>query len=247
MNQNNPDCQWVKDAFSEFSQHLQRVLDLLDITRKAISLLPGLPALVESLAKLHKNESAAKLTRAQEEAALARHEIETDFPFLHSQAAVLLWSALEELTESVVAKAITKEPSFLRREPWSSLRIRVGDYESIDGQERAYFLVDLLRNSVGASFRKGVGRFESLLAAIGCGGSVPNDTSDTLFELQQVRNLIVHNRGIVDQPLAKSCPWLNLTPGEELTITSGKYIRYATEVVNYAGHIKQRILSSEVA
>lgn len=52
----------------------------------------------------------------------------------------------------------------------------------------------------------GVARFETLLALVELSGAIDEEHRKGLFELQQVRNVIVHRAGIVDRRLREQCP-----------------------------------------
>ena len=77
----------------------------------------------------------------------------------------------------------------------------------------------MVEREVGAGLRKGVDRFEALLAPFDLAGEVPAELRKTIYELAQVRNAIVHRAMRVDTELVEACPWLELVAGTELHVT----------------------------
>jgi hypothetical protein len=52
-----------------------------------------------------------------------------------------------------------------------------------------------------------------------------------------VRNVIVHNSGLANAKLVGDCPWLGLTLGERIEISSSKFSVYITAIALYANLI----------
>lgn len=85
--------------------------------------------------------------------------------------------------------------------------------------------------------------FEGLLRLIDLTGPVEDETKRTLYELGQVRNVIVHRASIADRKLVKACPWLNLSPGTKVVVTSTAFARYVNAVQDYLVALLSRVKS----
>jgi hypothetical protein len=173
-------------------------------------------------------------------------EIKTDFPFLNSQYVVHLWGSLESLVMSSLAATIHNEPAFLDLKEIKRIKISVSEYEKLGPYDRAYYLIKQLDNSLDGPFKRGVERFEGLLKVFGLDGDVPDTIKKTLFELQQVRNVLVHKGGIVDLSLVGSCPWLGLSVGENFKIDLDKLKIYFDSVFDYVTLLIDRLVGKQL-
>ncbi|MCI0615105.1 hypothetical protein L0244_19105 [bacterium] len=106
--------------------------------------------------------------------------------------------------------------------------------------ERNEYILDLLHKELGTKLKVGVGRFESLLHAIGLGGGVHDLVRDSLFELAQVRNALIHRGGFADRKLIENCPWLNLNIGDPIRLTMEQFQRYSLSATWYMVEILMR-------
>ena len=72
-------------------------------------------------------------------------------------------------------------------------------------------------------------------------GSVEEHVKRTLFEMNQVRNVLVHKRGIADRRLVEACPWLNLSLGDSVKVDHKMFQRYDEAVQKYVLTIMDRV------
>ena len=256
---------WVKKSESGFLSQFQQLSKFIHITIGAISRLRGLPKLVEAIAALDRvrNEPTAaeesgdteildseaksghqrKLERAKEEAAFAEQEIANDFPFLHGQAVVYAWSVLEAYVRGVAKNFLVHEPIALKQEVATKIKIPLADYQRMTDEGRMEYIIKEIADELRSPLEQGIGQFEIVLNAFGLGGAVPADTRKDIFELQQVRNVLVHRGGIADLRLITACPWLKLNSGQSVLISHEMFARYGAAVIRYVFIIRQRIRS----
>lgn len=214
---------WFTQAFKEFKDHQERLSELLDLSRTGIQLVR---IFVEAETTSTDPVLQKSLRDAKVKLDLAKNEIDGDFPTLHSQAVVSLWGSLETLVLDVAATWILNYPEVLHRDQWRSLKIRIGEYETLDTEQKASYLASAMDQLTSGPLKAGVGRFEGLLEAIGLKGTVEEDVRRGLFELQQIRNEIVHKRSIADRKFCDACPWLAINPGDVVLVSNTMYKNY---------------------
>lgn len=115
------------------------------------------------------------------------------------------------------------------------------DFETLDRDERMSALAHELDRDRGAGTRIGIGRFESLLEAVGLGGAYPSQLGRNIYEMQQVRNVFAHRRGISDQRFVNACPQLGYSVGQAVRIDRETWIDFTATTVAYAGVLLHRV------
>ena len=227
---------WANRTFTDFLNDTQTLGEVLDLCMQGITMVTATPNAVRVLYEVGPTQDAeAKrhIDFAERRARLARREVDSDFNLLHSQAVVSLWSALEDLVKTFVARWLAEIPETRREPPWSDLRVKLGEYEQFDEEEKGFYLVELAEQNTGAALRKGVNRFECLLDKLGLSGPVDDETSRMLFEMQQVRNVIAHRRGIADLKFCQLCPAYGATLGKRLMVSRAKSGAFWTATHRY--------------
>jgi len=225
-----------------FSDQFRINEEVLELCTRGIHMITSMPQALsaleharEVLEKGHRPKEIIdkELAHAEALSQLAQREISSDFSILHSRALVFLWNGLESLVKDILRDWAVNRPEILTSEPWASQRVKIGEYESLDVEQRAAYLVELVDQSVGGPMKQGINRLEKLLEAIHLNGSVEEERRRGLFELQQVRNVLVHRAGIADRRLCELCPSLHLEPGTRVEIDRKKYRKYADSVGGY--------------
>lgn len=227
--------QWITGHFEDSLESNETLIRILHLSEKGISLLSGMPKLVETLAEVDPQQriTPERIKAAKKEADLARSEIDGGFPVLHGFAVVALWSWLEHHVKGFVALWILNRKSALAAPPIQKIRIRLGEYMQLHKREQAEYLVDILEKELSSGLKSGVNRFESLLSPFELGGSVPEDCARNIFELQQVRNVIAHRNGRADRRFKTACPWVKCKVGAQLTVDIEMINRYASACTEY--------------
>ncbi|MCH8009555.1 MAG: hypothetical protein IIC91_11895 [Chloroflexi bacterium] len=141
----------------------------------------------------------------------------------------------------VTAAWLLNQPSAKSAEPVAKLKVRLSEYESMTEDERAHYLATLLEQDVASPLRQGVSKFEALLKPLVLDGRVTKKTQKDLFEMHQVRNVLVHRRGIADRRFVEACPWLKVKPGGNVTVGHAAWARYFGAVDTYAYELVHRV------
>ena len=234
---------WVTSHFESALEAEESLIRAISISRSGIFLVTRMPRLNKAVARVQgKNEPDPERQKAIEaDAALAESEIENDFPVLHSLATVGLWSWLEHLVKGVAIEWLKHNPALLSSQPFNRLRVKLSDYASLTKSEQSAYIIELLEQETTSSLKRGINRFESLLDPFGLSGAVTAETSDSIFELQQIRNAIAHQNGRCDRKLKASCPWLKLKIGSSISISHSQLSRYSNACMNYGLLLLYRI------
>jgi hypothetical protein len=235
---------WAVEELDLALDHIERLHQVLHLSMQGISMVRSVPNAIRILAevdgKLEEEETTSQLKRAHAAAELAHREVEGGFPLLHAQASISLWAALEATIKTFLAKWLFQQPEAIQAKQLQNLKVHLGQYESLDRQDRCDYTVELLERDLEAPLKHGVDRFESLLQVIELSGPVEEEHKKTLFELQQVRNVLMHRRGIADKKLATACPWLKIEVGKPITLDHQAYGRYAKAVDGYLAILIRR-------
>jgi hypothetical protein len=236
--------EWATQPFRDFLERTERIVQLTDLSKKGISMLRNVPKIVEVLAEVEKGsaeEDNYSLERAKKEAELAQREVDEDFPLLHAQATIALWSALESAIRLFIVKWLQNYKEAMEVEIIQKLRVRIGDYERLEGEDRFFYILDRLDQELSDPFKNGITRFELLLEPFGMSGAVNENVKRDLFELNHVRNSLVHRSGLVDRRIVDSCPWLKLKIGGQIKIDGEMWHKYFTSVMKYVTELIVRL------
>jgi hypothetical protein len=235
---------WSTAAFKEFINYQERLMEVLDLSSRGIDIVTSAPKMVKALAKAEGTtttiEYKNQLAKAESMAKLAVFERDNDFPILHAQFVVSLWGSLETLVLDVVADWIVNQPEVLNTAAWHNIRVKVSEYETLDTEQKAIYLASSMDQMLSGPLKGGVNRFESLMETVGLKGAVSSEVSKTLWELQQVRNIIAHKRGIADKKFCGACPWLGSNPGDIVSVGRSMYNKYFEAVIGYSTELIAR-------
>jgi hypothetical protein len=208
-----------------------------------------LPRLAEAVAPFAK-EFGDALPEAEEEkhrqavnrlAEKAEREVELGFPLLHAYMAVGYWSVLEVAVEDFLVAWLQHDRGQLQREQLAKIKVPLGQFLVLDEEERMRFIITELQHRIGSAYARGLERFEATLNVFGFGGKVEDSYARSIFELGEIRNVIVHRGGIVDRKLADACPWLNLKVGDPIVVTHEMYGSFLGAIDSYLAEILSRI------
>lgn len=219
-------------------EELKLLHDIVNVSIRGISVTQALPNAMKVLAdtervadkKIDYEKSHAEASKIAE---IAKNEIEKGFPFLYSQAALMLYAHLEGSIKRFIIEYFKNSKSILEIKEIAGLKMSFGEYHSLDEFERLDYLFSLYEKSVSIGMQYGVTRFESLLAPIGFNGNIDEKTRFSIFELSQIRNNLLHRGGVADKHLIKSCPHLKLSIGAKVVVTKTQYESFYSALCQY--------------
>jgi hypothetical protein len=231
---------WAREPFGRCIEYFQEATDFAILSIEGIRRLGGaakLEGVIESLRSFPEGKGergeSQRLKRATELAELAKEEVANRYPLLFAHTLVAVWGAVDALIDDVLVTWFLNEPQLLNKEDLSGIRVPLGKYESLDKKERMGLLVDELKRKKEARFKPGVAGFEELLGVIDLAGSLDAEMKRTLVEVRAVRNVLVHNAGVVDRRLVESCPWESWKIGGKVAMPVERYGRYHQAVNDY--------------
>jgi hypothetical protein len=243
---NSPLPEWIVELLWGVANHLDELTKTLEIAIQGNRMVQGFPEFVAILGPSDESEDAEKhagrLSDAEitARAAFAKNEAEKGHPILHGNALVAIWSAVDTCIEDIAVGLLLNDPAILKNEVFSKIRIPLAEFEILDKEERARFLLGEVERQK-ASRRHGVARFESFLEPFGLSGAVADDVKQHVYACNHMRNVIVHRRSVVDRKLVENCPWLNLKIGERLVVTTYEYQKYHHYLWKYLETVIKRL------
>jgi hypothetical protein len=227
-----------------FIDYASEVDGLVTLTGDGISHLIRVPIILElviaGVNSADKAKNDERVKRAKGIAQLAESETEKGFPLLHSHAVMGIWGALEAMVEDLAISWMEHNPSLLGKPEIAKIRVPLVEFEKMEQQDRLRFLVSELQRSLGSELKSGATRFESLLGALGLGGSVDRRIRDILFETQNLRNVFAHRGGIADRRFVTNCPQLQYFVGDTVTVNGPYFERILRGLVMYSTVILNR-------
>lgn len=238
---------WKSEPVSRAMDQLIEQRDVVRLAEEGIAIITRMPGIMRGVARTTGRETLLQGADDLEAGTipLAKGEMDRDFYNLRSLAIIGTWSILENLVKDLVTAWIKHDRSVFKRDAFKKVSIPLPEYMSTSPAERASLIADLVEQRLSSSLRVGVGRFNSLLDAIGLHAALSNENEKSLLEMQQVRNVIAHRGGMIDRRLKAACPWVKQKIGQKVSISSDDYSRYWRAVHEFVLQILYSIGDSE--
>ena len=231
--------QWAKEPLNRAVDQLEQIQQVLHLSTRGMTMLRATPRVVEVLVKQGQSERES-LEAARYEAELAGREVENDFPVVHGQALIALVAMFEAFVKDFAAAWMRNRQEVLVHEDIAKLRFKLGDYLPLADDERLEYIAERLDENLPPSLR-GVSRVEAFLSPLGLSGEVADETRKTIFELHNVRNVLVHRKGEADRRFVDACPWMGYEIGDDIRVTHTDFERYITAQHDYLEEIIHRV------
>jgi hypothetical protein len=192
---------------------LRRCLDsifimrrLLELSIEGLHMVSGMPELLEKVSSISKQKddsTHANYQRSVEAAIFARNERDQGFPNLHAYTLVSTWGALEAGIEDMLVAILVNEPQMLSREEFAKTRVPLAKFEQLEKEERMRFLLTEVQRAENSGLAQGIATFEKVLRAFDLSGSVDTAIKDALWEMNHIRNVLVHRDSRADRVLSR--------------------------------------------
>lgn len=162
-----------------------------------------------------------------------KDEFKSGFPYLFGLVSIRLWSILESYVDDFAIDLIRDNPEIHKMDSILRLKGPLVQYLNASDVEQAEILLNLLKESAKSNLKQGVGRFEIILESIGLGGEVNKEIRNILFELSQIRNVLVHRNGKADLRFINMCPWLDYRLNDEIHVSGTSFQKYKYAAIFY--------------
>lgn len=223
---------------------IQKMHDIIEVAQRGLRVTQAVPTAVKVLAKVQGEEESEKhkksLKDVQRIASIAKEEIDSGFPFLYSQSAILLYSYLEAAIKRFIITYF-KNNDIEKIKEVANIKINFSEFINLDENEKYDYLFIQYEKLLTIGIQYGITRFENLLNPIAFSGKVNADVSKSIFELSQIRNNILHRAGVVDKQFISNCSWLKYSIGEKVKVTNESYELYYSAVCKYVTTIVIRL------
>jgi hypothetical protein len=166
-----------------------------------------------------------------------RREVDNGFPLLHANALVGLWGALEACINDLCLLWLQCMDREDLGDALKGNRVKLGEYISLDEENRWLWILDQLQRSDGAALRTGIGQFESILKPLGISPVVDEAVRTTLFRIKAMRNLYAHRAGRADAKFLKEWPGHPAPVGKVVVPTDKQIVAGYTAMVLYVESI----------
>lgn len=228
-----------------------QVWGLHDLTQRSIRVSTHMPSMIDALTSTgnfpedERAEIKANSRRNERAERLAKTEIENDFPFLNSHSLMGIWGALEGMVEDLAVSWMQHNPSVLDEPKLAKIRLPLVEFQRMSDQDRLRFIVTEVQRDLGLELKSGATKFESLLTALGLGGSVDRKVRDAIFEAQNLRNIFAHRGGVADRRLVANCPQLHYKVGDPVKIGTENFVRMFFGIFTYGAIVLNRCRTIE--
>lgn len=217
---------WLLDPASNLVRFLGNEIVVAGLTRTALVLTEASPWLFKAAAKgLPPNNRSGLVAigrlmkQAQSDSVFASSEMQTGFKTVSSHSAIAIWAAIETAIEQTLLNHIRKLPNSKELMAASAPALKADKIQTgTEGDIRKA----LRRWEASLDDGDAVERALRMLAAMQVDLVIPEEIRRKLTEMGEVRNVLMHRGGIADEWTVSKCPWLGISPGDELVIDDAK-------------------------
>jgi len=239
------DMDWAAVPFENTLDYLDRENKRLNISLVGLDAVNKMPFLIQVLKNTKTNKKEVeelnrRLEVANKHAAIVETERKSGFHTLYSHGVVSMWVGLEALVGDIIIAFLVNKPELAKVKPFCDVKLTLGEYRTMSESELSHALFREIERETKAIFQSGINKFESILRTVGLDGKVPSKRAKNLYELHNVRNVILHRAGIVDSRFRVNCPWRREKIGSRITVNAKDYKRYHDSAGAYLLELIQR-------
>jgi hypothetical protein len=210
--------EYLKDEATVF----RATMDGLSYTASLHELAVGVQDLAKSFGK-ESTLTAENMERYRASAELAKAILADKKDMIAAHTLIGFWAAVEVLVEDLDVSFLAHDATLLLSDRVGDVKVAFRDFELLSKEDRIRAVLPLLQRRQSREEAP----FEGQLELIGLSGPIPAPTRTAMREAWQLRNVIVHRRGIADARLVALCPQLDN--------------RYTEAIVEYVRLIGERL------
>ncbi len=231
-------------AIKRCRSELNKLEKFVDLTIRAFSQAADAKRMLELCRdtglEYSDEEFVAALAKAEETESFARPEQSSGFPYLFGVSVIKMWSLIEAMVDDLAVECLSEPEKCEDKQLIDKLSGPLIEFVRAGPEQQAQILAREVKLAVGASQKRGVGRFEAVLRPLGLGGGVHSDVRKVSLELSECRHVHVHRASTVDQRLVETCPWLSLQVGNELHQSYNDFSRFQLAAYWYVLELEER-------
>lgn len=170
---------------------------------------------------------------------------------LLSQGLVALYSGFEALVRDTLILWLTNTPAAWQSKRIGEMRVPLSAWMGKDTHAQASYVITELWKASGNTDRRPLSRFEWLFEQFGIEKLVSTESFQLveneqqlprlITELWAMRNVIVHNLGVVDADFCAACPHLSYHVGQPLMVVAEDFERYSKAALAYMLQVVGRL------
>jgi hypothetical protein len=242
------DTEGIKKRLSLFTTEIKELNQLLDLSLRGMSIGSKFRPFLEGAYEDSSDKTdvrvkelytkiMAKLSSDEEMYEIQKSE---NFTKTIEMYIVYLWSKIDNIVEDVLVDYIILDESLLSFEKIADIKLPLS-FILLDDRGKRNYLVAEVKRKLNSPLKQGVGKFESLLEAFGLGGDIPKKLKDKIYELSNIRNVIVHSNSFADERLIANCPHLEYNLGDRLALNIKDFHAYSRAIIGYVLIIATRL------
>jgi hypothetical protein len=240
---------FLRSTIIDFTNRISDELTLLSIAKIALyeivdpalhfkKSFPELEGKIDKFEEIIRKDNDDKF-KSKELIDFIREESVNNFGSFFKPYSILIWTHLETFIKNFIVAWIKTNSQSLEIPIVKATYEKLQNYE--DEEEKYHALIDNLELRVRSPNSFGIKKFENILRIFSLDGEVDKDIQNALLELQQVRNLLVHRRGIVDKKILDICNWV-VSYGKEVFIDQEIFEWYIESSFKYAILVTDRAI-----
>jgi hypothetical protein len=244
------DWAWLREPLSSSLEYIQQCSAVMHSTMHGFNMIENARGLHEALDNFDRESGdweknlEERLSRDKfykEILKFVHKEKVSGYFIVISQSTLALWVELEAAITDTVISIMKNNAKILLEEPFSQVKFSYGAFVNLDEQQLRYLVLSQVENRQEIRNAQGVDWLEKLLAVVGLSGPVPKRLKKDILELQAIRNLIVHRRGITDPTFRRVCAWRRDKVGTPVKLTQRHYQRYEAATMKYVLSVANRL------
>jgi hypothetical protein len=228
--------------------YLGEEIKLASLNERGLVVLTGFPVYLATIERLIGNLLAEDdrhhlqqfTLLASDDAKFAREEVARGFPVLLAHSTVSIWCAVETMLDDLLAASILNIPNALNL---ITTKHALPRFATITANEsEAMELVRAWARSLKSTDI--IDRYNAMLGIFDFDVKLDDHQKQTLAELNEVRNLILHRKSIVDKKFVKKISGTNCVIGQQYIIDREKFLSFYDAASAFTIRLLDRVTHS---
>lgn len=159
---------------------------------------------------------------------IADKEIGDAFITSYSEAIVTIYSIVEAAVSNVARLIFPLVPEVAEHDKFKKASIPFAKIIGMDTENIYEYFYELYEREVTQGGKYGYNRFDAILKPLNIetSGKLKNNQANDIFELAQVRNVVVHKLGIADKKFIEIFPNFGIQSGSRIVIKQEQFKKY---------------------